>query len=196
MKPTQEKKHVSKKKGTQKMPKNSNKKIFDLDDSEVDDLVSTVVENNEPSTRQSEMRENHDRPKSWVPPSLLDAPKPPPGYHHRWIRYENRGVVDNKNISARFREGYEPVVRKEYPDWECPTIQDGRHAGTFTTGGLMLCRIPIEIVKQRKEYFDNRSAAADQAVDNDLLKVNDSRMPFDRSDRRSKVTFGRGRDEA
>ena len=78
-------------------------------------------------------------------------------------------------------------------DFECPTIEDGKHAGTFTTGGLILCRISEEIVKQRNQYFESRSNAADAAVDNDILKANDPRMPFDASERASRVTFGGGR---
>lgn len=147
----------------------------------------------ESTSRASGTREINERHKVWKPPQLLDAPAALPGWHHRWIRHEVNGVVDHKNLSARFREGYEPVRLEEYPDFECPTIEDGKHAGTFTTGGLILCRIPIEIVTQRQQYFDSRADDADRAVDNDLLKANDSRMPFDPSQRASRVSFGGGR---
>jgi hypothetical protein len=145
------------------------------------------------SSRAAESREKTQRPQVWKPPQLLDAPPPNDGYHHRWIRHEVNGVVDHKNLSSRFREGYEPVRLEDYPDFECPTIEDGKHAGTFTTGGLILCRISEEIVKQRNQYFESRSNDADAAVDNDILKANDPRMPFDASERASRVTFGGGR---
>ena len=36
--------------------------------------------------RASEKREGKPRRQPWKPPSLLDAPPPPEGYKHRWIR--------------------------------------------------------------------------------------------------------------
>jgi len=152
-------------------------------------------EESERASRVSETRDSEKRVASWKPPQLLDAPTPEMGYHHRWIRYEVNGTVDHKNLAARFREGYEPVPQDAYPDFECTVLDGthGKHAGTFTTGGLILCRIPVEIVKQREAYFNARSDDADRAVDNDLLKANDPRMPFDNSQRHSQVTFGGGR---
>jgi|6_EtaG_2_1085325.scaffolds.fasta_scaffold03387_5 hypothetical protein len=170
--------------------------VQDAPAGDIEAQMQSIEEMEMPKDRADMLRNNHERPKSWAPPSLLTAPKPPPGYHHRWIRCEVRNVWDSKNVSARFREGYEPVVRQDYPDFVCPTIEDGKHAGVFMTGGLMLCRIPVEIVKQRNGYFERRNEQADQAVDNDLLKANDPRMPFDQSQRNTRVTFGAGRASA
>jgi hypothetical protein len=72
---------------------------------------------------------------------------------HRWIRAEVRGFDDRKNISARVREGWELVRKDEYPDFEAPTIESGRYEGVFGVGGLLLARIPTEIVEERKDYF-------------------------------------------
>jgi|1_EtaG_2_1085319.scaffolds.fasta_scaffold00562_8 hypothetical protein len=191
------------------MPEN-NEGAFGLDESQNNPTANMAAEVTEPlapamtqdfeddpvpPSRASETREKTERPQVWKPPQLLDAPQPNEGYHHRWIRYQVNGVVDHKNMSARLREGYESVRAEEYPDFECPTLDSShdKHAGTFTTGGLILCRIPEEIVKQRQQYFDSRADNADRAVDNDLLKANDPRMPFDASQRASRVTFGGGR---
>ena len=40
------------------------------------------------SSRSSETRENTVRKRGWVPPSSLQAPEPPDGFHHRWVRAE------------------------------------------------------------------------------------------------------------
>ena len=88
------------------------------------------------SSRASKTREKETRRKPWAPPSMLDAPPAPDGYKHRWIRAEVRGFDDQKNISARLREGYELVRQDEFPDFEAPVIESGKYAGVFGVGGL------------------------------------------------------------
>jgi hypothetical protein len=83
---------------------------------------------------------------------MLDAPKPPEGYVHRWIRTEVMGFDDRKNVSAKGREGWELVRKDEYPDFEVPSIEDGKHAGVIGVGGLLLARIPVETVEERSKY--------------------------------------------
>ena len=101
-------------------------------------------------SRESETRANRERPKVWTPPSQLDAPPAPNGFKHRWIRAETIGQMDTKNVSARMREGWEFVRADEYPDTDWPQMESGRYQGVIAVGGLMLARIPNEIVAQRK----------------------------------------------
>ena len=142
--------------------------------------------------RASQTREKTSRRKPWRPPSTLDAPKAPEGYVHRWIRESVMGHDDKKNLSARLREGFELVRADEYPDFAAPTIQDGKHAGVIGVGGLLLARMPIETVEERNRYYKNLSDSQKEAVDTDLLKVEDPRMPISKPQRRTKVTFGSG----
>jgi hypothetical protein len=141
--------------------------------------------------RATKTRAAKPRRKPWQPPSMLDAPSPPEGYVHRWIRAEVRGFDDRKNISARIREGWELVRKEEYPEFEAPTIDSGRYEGVFGVGGLLLARIPVEIVDERTEYFLQRNADAMQAVDNDLMKETQHHsMAIQKPERQSRVTFG------
>ena len=48
------------------------------------------------TSREQETREKVARKREWVPPSNLDAPEPPDGFHHRWCRAEYRGMSDEK----------------------------------------------------------------------------------------------------
>jgi hypothetical protein len=131
------------------------------------------------------------RPVVWKPPSTLDAPPPPEGYAHRWIRMESGGMDDRKNLSARLREGFELVRAEEYPDREdLPTLQDGKHAGVIAVGGLVLARIPLELVKQRNAYYNRQTNDQLTAVDNDLLREQNPVMPIIKPERQSRVTFG------
>jgi len=140
-------------------------------------------------SRESENRSKRERPKVWTPPSQLDAPPAPNGFKHRWIRAEAVGQLDQKNVSARLREGWEFVRADEYPEMEWPAIDSGRYAGVIAVGGLMLARIPNEIVEQRKEYFARMTQDKDDAVANDPLKDQHPSMPISK-ERSSRVTFG------
>ena len=140
--------------------------------------------------RINQDRASEARKEPWKPPSMLDAPPAPAGYKHRWIRSEVMGFDDRKNVSARSREGYELVRGEEFPDFDVPTIDDGKHAGVIGVGGLLLARVPVEIVEERNEYF--RSMTQDQmtAVDNDLAREQHPAMPISKPDRQTRVTFG------
>ena len=83
------------------------------------------MENTDRTPRASKTRTAKPRRQPWRPPSLLDAPDPPEGYVHRWIRAEIRGFDDRKNISARIREGWELVRKEEYPFERNPASFDG-----------------------------------------------------------------------
>jgi|TARA_Y100000296_G_scaffold30396_1_gene35369 hypothetical protein len=157
------------------------------------------MENNtiDRTPRASEERAVKPRRQPWRPPSLLDAPDPPQGYVHRWIRSEVRGFDDRKNISARVREGWELVRKDEYPEFEAPTVEGGRYEGVFGVGGLLLARIPVEIVEERKSYFNQMNADAMAAVDNDLLKESQHHsMAIQKPERQSRVTFGGPKQES
>ena len=147
----------------------------------------------ERTPRAETSRAKSSRPKAWKPPSSLDAPPAPEGYAHRWIRMEVNGQDDRKNLSARLREGFELVRAEEYPEWELPTIQDGKHAGIIGVGGLVLARIPIDIAAQRNAYYRRQTSEQLAAVDNDLMRESNPNMPISKPERQSRVTFGGNR---
>ena len=145
--------------------------------------------------RETETREKSTRRKPWAPPSRLDAPPPPDGYVHRWIRVAMRGEDDKTNVFTKLREGWEPVRADEYPNYEAPVIDDGRYAGVIGQGGLMLCRIPVETANERSAYYGTRTREQMIAVDQDLMKEQHPSMPISKS-RQSRVSFGGRRSDA
>jgi hypothetical protein len=140
--------------------------------------------------RSNETRAAEARKEPWKPPSMLDAPPAPEGFKHRWIRESVMGFDDRKNVSSRSREGYELVRGEEYPDFDIPTIEDGKHAGVIGVGGLLLARVPLEVVDERQSYFRDMTRDQMTAVDNELAREQHPAMPIDRPDRSSSVTFG------
>ena len=139
--------------------------------------------------RKSATRETETRRKPWAPPSHLSAPDAPEGFVHRWIRVSMRGEEDKMNVNSKLREGCEPVRKDEYPDYEAPTIDDGRYEGVIGQGGLMLCRMPVQTARERNEYYGGRTREQMTAVDQDLMKEQHPSMPI-HNDRQSRVTFG------
>ena len=142
------------------------------------------------TSRASQTRSKVERPKVWVHPSALDAPPAPDGFRYRWIRAEVIGFQDTKNISGRLREGYELVRAEEVENAsDYPVLDEGKYKGVIGVGGLLLAKVPEEIAKQRQDYMASRHKDRSEAVANDLLKEQDSRMPIN-VDRQSRVTFG------
>ena len=147
------------------------------------------MSNDKKTSRASQTREKESRKKVWTPPSSLDAPPAPTGFHHRWIRAESMGFEDSKNVQGRLRSGYELVRADEYPDGEYPQVENGKYKGVIGVGGLVLARVPDEIVKQRADYYAKQHNDKVEAMDKDLMKDEHRSMPID-IDRQSRVTFG------
>ena len=141
------------------------------------------------TSRASQTRAKTAKKTVWTPPSSLDAPPAPDGYHHRWIRAETMGFDDTKNMAGKLRSGYELVRADEYPGQDYPVLGQGKYKGIIGVGGLLLARISLELVKSRKEYFDNLTKQKDDAINDDLMKEQHPGMPID-IDRQTRVTFG------
>jgi len=142
------------------------------------------------TSRASQTRSKSERPKVWVPPSSLDAPPAPDGFRYRWIRAEVVGFQDTKNITGKLREGYELVRAEEVENAsDYPVLDEGKYKGVIGVGGLLLAKVPEEIVEQRNDYMLNRHQERSDAVNNDLMREQDKRMPIN-VERQSRVTFG------
>ena len=101
------------------------------------------------------------------------------------------GTADPSNISSKLREGYEPCKAEDYPELMMHATTEGRFKGNIEVGGLLLCRIPDEFLKQRMDYYSNQNKAQMDSVDNNFLRESDPRMPLF-SEKKTKVTFGSG----
>ena len=144
----------------------------------------------EKTSRANQTRSKTERPKVWIPPSSLDAPPAPDGFRYRWIRAESMGFDDSKNIQGRLRSGYELVRAEEVENSsDYPVLDTGKYKGVIGVGGLLLAKVPEEIVAARTAYIKKRTEGMNEAVDNDLMREQHKSMPIN-IDRQSRVTFG------
>ena len=141
--------------------------------------------------REFESRAKAERPKAWMPPQTLPDPNPEPGYAFRWIRISTLGNSDPSNVSAKLREGWEPVKASEHPEIQLMGTGQSRFPDSIEIGGLILCKTPTELTEQRNEYYQRQAEGQMQSVDNNFMRENDPRMPLFK-ERRSEVKFGRG----
>ena len=142
--------------------------------------------------RDLEIREEtQPRKREWAPPSLLPEFKKQPGWAYRWIRISLANDADNLNVSSKMREGWEPVKHSEHPEIQLPASADSRFKDSVEIGGLLLCKMPQEMVDQRNDYYRKKAEGQARAVDNSFMKENDPRMPLF-SDKKSTKSFGKG----
>lgn len=141
--------------------------------------------------RELEDRAAAVRPKQWMQPELLPEPDPQPGYKYRWIRVAMLGTADPRNVSSKLREGYEPVTLEEQPKFRLLVDPNSRYKDNIEIGGLLLCKIPVEFIEQRNAYYNKQTQAQTEAVDNNLMRQNDPRMPLFK-EHKSKTSKGFG----
>ena len=141
--------------------------------------------------RELETRDKKTRKRAWTKPEVLPSPKPEKGYAFHWVRISTRGQADPTNVSSKLREGWEPVKAVDHPEIELVSIENERFKDNVVMGGLMLCKAPVELVKERTEYYQKVTDSQMQSVDNNLMRESDPRMPLF-NNRKSEVTFGKG----
>ena len=141
--------------------------------------------------REVDTRQQDERPKQWQAPELLPEPDKQAGFAYRWIRVSMLNSADPRNLSSKLREGWEPVRAEEQPKFKLLVDPDSRFKDNIEIGGLLLCKTPKELVEQRTEYYEKQTQSQTDAVDNNLMRQNDPRMPLF-NERKSTTSFGKG----
>jgi hypothetical protein len=142
-------------------------------------------------TRELTTRALAERPKQWMNPELLPEPDREPGYDYRWIRVSTLNNADPRNLSSKLREGWEPVSIEEQPKFQLLADPASRYKDNIEIGGLLLCKTPKEFVEQRNAFVAKQTLAQTEAVDNNLMRQSDARMPIFKEGK-SSSSFGKG----
>ena len=141
--------------------------------------------------REITNRTTQERPKQWQQAELLPEPDKAPGFAYRWIRVSTLNNADPRNLSAKLREGWEVVSVEEQPKFKLLVDPNSRFKDSIEIGGLLLCKTPSEFVDQRTKHFNDMTRAQAEAVDNNLMRQSDARMPIF-NERKSSTSFGKG----
>ena len=141
--------------------------------------------------RELQNRTMQERPKQWQQPELLPEPDKQPGYAYRWIRVSTLNQADPRNLSAKLREGWEPVRVEEQPKFQLLVDPNSRYKDNIEIGGLLLCKTPEEFVAQRNQFYSDQADAQMKAVENTLMRQSDPRMPLF-NEGKTTSSFGKG----
>ena len=143
------------------------------------------------TTRELETRAVSERPTQWQQPELLPEPDKEAGFAYRWVRVATLNNSDPRNLSSKLREGWEPVRIEEQPKFQLLVDPQSRYKDNIEIGGLLLCKTPEEFVEQRNAHFAKQTQAQTEAVDNNLMRQSDPRMPLFKENK-STTSFGKG----
>jgi hypothetical protein len=102
------------------------------------------------------------------------------------------GAADARNISSKLREGWEPVRMEEQPKFSLLVDPNSRFKDNIEVAGLLLCKMPVEFVEQRTQYYAKHTKDNMEAVDSNFMRENDPRMPLF-AEKKSKTSFGSGK---
>ena len=139
--------------------------------------------------RSQETRERTERPRTWNAGNILPEVQPRDGWAFKWVRLSDKGVEDKKNFSQRLYQGYEPVRVEDFPEL-AHEVRFSENKGLVERGGLVLCKIPQEVVDDRTRQIREKTEAKLESAESDYM-----RDPGEYAERlykkRRDVVFGR-----
>mgnify|MGYP006400240309 FL=1 len=151
-------------------------------------------------SRSTEVREKNTREEEWTfeEPDALDIPElvkarfDNEGMSLRWLRILLKGQDDITNVGKKQQEGWVFVTPDEVPEMAVTSFvrEEGRYLGAVCRGDLALAKMPTGKVKARKRFYEKKANDMMDAVNAQLMKSSDSRMPITNS---SKSVTTRGR---
>ena len=133
--------------------------------------------------------EKSTRENQWRPANLLEAPQPREGYVQRWIATSILGQDTPTNVAKRMREGWKPRDPKSVKEPNFATLEHGKFAGYIGMEGMVLCEMPVEMKKQRDDFYRKKTLNLQRSVDHDLNKVEQPGNPIQKT-YKTEVTRG------
>ena len=110
----------------------------------------------------------------------------------RWIRISVKGQDDITNVGKNQQQGWVFVTSDDVPEMGITSFvrEEGRYLGAVCRGDVALAKKPTVKVKARQKFYENKADDMMDAVNAQLMKNSDSRMPISNT---SKSVTTRGR---
>ena len=151
-------------------------------------------------SRTEQLREQTTREEEWTfeEPNALTIPEnvqarfDNEGMALRWIRYSLQGKDDITNVGKKLQAGWVFVSPEEVPEMALTSFvrDEGRYQGAVCRGDVALVKMPAGKVTARRKFYENKANDQMDAVNAQLMKSSDSRMPISNTSR-SVTTRGR-----
>ena len=148
--------------------------------------VSRGTPTSQKNSRKAETTEKMASPgvDRWSPVAQLETPPPDGEYRFRWIREENNGQRDNRNMTMARREGYVFIRISEAETLGLIVDEDDSGDGLARHGGLVLGKIPEEFCRQREAHYSKQRHESIAAA-NRIQGVAGGNLPTSYEDRGS-----------
>tara|TARA_Y100001951_G_scaffold40757_1_gene32268 strand:- start:377 stop:868 length:492 start_codon:yes stop_codon:yes gene_type:complete len=146
-------------------------------------------------TREATTREEEyffEEPDALTIPDMVQARFDNEEMSLRWIRISVKGEDDIMNVGKKQQEGWIFVTPDEVPEMAITSFvrEEGRYLGAVCRGDLALAKKPTVKVKARQKFYEKKANEQMDAVNAQLMKNSDSRMPISNT---SKSVTTRGR---
>jgi|TARA_R110002153_G_scaffold226409_1_gene379076 hypothetical protein len=146
-------------------------------------------------TREATTREEEyffEEPDALTIPDMVQARFDNEEMSLRWIRISVKGEDDIMNVGKKQQEGWIFVTPDEVPEMAITSFvrEEGRYLGAVCRGDLALAKKPTVKVKARQKFYEDKANEQMDAVNAQLMKNSDSRMPISNT---SKSVTTRGR---
>ena len=147
------------------------------------------------ATREATTREEEyffEEPDALTIPDMVQARFDNEEMSLRWIRISVKGEDDIMNVGKKQQEGWIFVTPDEVPEMAITSFvrEEGRYLGAVCRGDLALAKKPTVKVKARQKFYEKKANEQMDAVNAQLMKNSDSRMPISNT---SKSVTTRGR---
>ena len=143
--------------------------------------------------REAKTREEEfifEEPDALAIPPEVEARFDSDGMSLRWLRISVKGQDDISNVGKKQQQGWVFVTPDEVPELAITSFvkEDGRYTGTVCRGDLALAKIPSNRVTARRKYYEDKANTMMDAVNAQLMKNYDSRMPISNTSKSVRTT--------
>ena len=158
-------------------------------------MDTTRNETRSDNLREQNLREDqwtYEEPDALTIPEVVKARYDSEGMALRWLRISLKGQDDITNVGKKQQAGWIFVTPDEVPEMAVTSFvrDEGRYLGTVCRGDLALAKLPTGKVMARRKHYENKANNMMDAVNAQLMKGNNSRMPITNSSK-SVITKGR-----
>jgi hypothetical protein len=156
-------------------------------------MATNFTRNTEVDSRESEERTYDTKEYIFEETDALHIPQAVKdrfkrnGFGLRWIRISLKNEDDYMNVGKKQREGWEFVTQSDVPELTATSIvrDEGRYEGAVCRGDVALAKAPLGMLKAREDYHLKKTRELMEAVNSQLERASDSKIPISNSSKSS-----------